>query len=361
MRVLPFFCVKEMNVKVSIVIPHYGDGQILHRCLQSLAGTAFRGFEVVVVDNGSNCGEAEFHAYPFPIVYHRSPENLGFAGGCNLGVRMARGELVVLLNNDTEVEPGWLEPLVELMDSDPRIAACQPRLLSMRRRGYLDYAGAMGGLMDLFGYTFAIGRVFDVTEPDEGQYSGRYRIFWASGTASVWRRRLFLEAGGLDEDFFAHMEEVDLNWRLQLLGYRICSTASSRVHHFSGYTLGPETLRKMYLNHRNNLAMMLKNSSGAALLWQFPAREALELVTALQALLTLNWKRFLAVLWAQVYLLLHAGAIWRKHLAVQKLRQLGDSKVFQNLYRGSVVWQYYVRRRKRVSEFLQLERCNESS
>ena len=345
--------------RVSVIIPHFGECAVLHQCLRALERTTYPHFEVVVVDNGSPCSGESLKHYNLDLVYHRNPTNLGFAGGCNVGVRLARGQYVVLLNNDTVVDPGWLAPLVSTMEEHPDLAACQPRLLSLVHPDCLDYAGGMGGLMDIFGYPFAIGRIFGTVQPEKGRYSGTFRIFWASGTASIWRRDLYLDAGGLDEDFFAHMEEIDLNWRLQLLGYRICAVSASRVYHYSGYTLGHHRWRKMYLNHRNNLVMLLKNYSGCALLWLFPLRLMLEAVTALQAAVSLNGKRLLAVALAQLYLWTHWAAIWRKRKQVQSRRKVGDREIFRLLYRGSVVWQYYIRRRRDVQAFLRLRPCNE--
>ncbi len=345
---------EEKYPLVSIVIPHFGPSEILHSCLKSVAKSTFSDFEIVLVDNGSDFDESFLAEIASGYQYIKNAENLGFAGGCNMGIRAAKGKYVLLLNNDTTVEPGWLEPLVNAMEKDETVAACQPKLLSSRFAGKLDYAGAMGGLIDIFGYPFAIGRVFETTETDAGQYRGVYRIFWASGTASIWRKSLFDQTGYLDEDFFAHMEEIDLNWRCQLRGYKVLAISDSVVHHYSGYSLGHETWKKMYLNHRNNLIMLLKNLASFSLLWIFPARLLLELSTVLFALFTLNWRRVGAVITAFFYLIFHIPSVWRKRRTVQKNRIVPDREIFDRMYKGSVVWQSFFRRRHDVNMFLEI-------
>jgi len=295
-----------------------------------------------VVDNGSNLSEGEVKHLINDCVILRNPCNLGFAGGCNVGLRYSDAPYVVLLNNDTQVTRGWLSRLVEVMEEDRRIGVCQPKLLSLRYPGHFDYAGGMGGLIDLLGYPFAIGRLFKKLEPDRGQYDGRYDIFWASGTACMIRRSVLDEVGLLDEEFFAHMEEIDLNWRMQLAGYRVVSTSESVVYHQSGWTLAHESFRKIYLNHRNNWVMLLKNYQAANLLWIVPWRLLLDVLTIGASLLMGQWKRAWAVLRAFFYILTHLGPIVRKRLATQKLRRVSDSLLTRRMYRGSVVLQHFV-------------------
>lgn len=322
-------------------------------CLASLRKSRYGNIEIIVVDNGSELSGEELGSQ---IKYLRNPSNLGYAGGCNAGIRLAEGEYLLFLNNDTVVEEAWIEPLVELMEKDPAIAACQPRLLSMRNEGKLDYAGAMGGLIDIFGYPFAIGRVFEYLEDDSGNYPGNYRVFWASGTASIWRRSVFEKVGGFDEDFFAHMEEIDLCWRAQLAGFSICSNGDSRVYHYSGFSLGHETWKKMYLNHRNNLVMLLKNYQLTTLCWVFPFRLALEFLTFLASLATLNWKRTFAILGAQLFIFGKFRQIMRKRKKVQSMRSISDKQLFHHMFKGSVIWHYVVHRHRRVTQFLEPKR-----
>lgn len=339
---------------VSIIIPHIGPWEILSSCLQSLSKSSYPNLEVFIVNNGQDISPDLMKKIELKIIYIKNRKNLGFAGGCNVGIKAANGAYIVLLNNDTTVEIDWLEPLVKVMESDSKIAACQPRLLSSRYEGKLDYAGAMGGLIDIFGFPFAIGRIFKVTEPDDNRYSGQYNIFWASGTASIWRRSIFEEIGYLDEDFFAHMEEIDLNWRCHLTGYKVCSVSGSRVYHYSGYSLDAKNWQKMYLNHRNNLVMLIKNYETKSLLWLLPLRLLFEMFAAGVSFFSLNWKRLFAVFLSLLYVVFHLIPIWKKHISIQELRNVEDRHIFDRMYRGSVVWQYYILRNFSVSQFMEI-------
>ena len=241
------------------------------------------------------------------------------------------------------------------MELDSSIAVCQPKLLSSRFKGKLDYAGAMGGLIDIFGYPFAIGRIFNTIEPDRQKYLGNYEIFWASGTASIWRKSVFEKVGYLDEDFFAHMEEIDLNWRCLLHGYKIRSTSNSKVFHYSGFSLGHDTWKKMYLNHRNNLVMLLKNLGGKKLIWVFPIRLSMEYFTAIIAIFKLDWRRFFAVILSQLFILVNLISIIRKRKIVQSKRTESDTKIFERMFHGSIVWHYFLRRHTTVDQFMEIK------
>lgn len=340
---------------VSIIIPHIGSTGILTDCLRSVSQTTYPSYDIVVVDNSLELQPETLPGYGTNLKCIHNSKNLGFAGGCNVGIKAAQGEYVVILNNDTVVDSGWLEPLIETMEKDHKVAACQSRLLSKTSKGKLDYAGAMGGLIDIFGYPFALGRLFDTLENNESTYPGKYDIFWASGTAAIWRKSAITEVGLFDEDFFAHMEEIDLSWRLHLRGYGLQSSTDSKVYHFSGYSLGHDHWRKMYLNHRNSLVMLLKNYQLKSLLWIYPVRLVLEFVTAIASFLSFNWKRTFAVLLAQIYLIGHLVMIARKRGVVQKLRTKDDSYILKKMYFGSVVWQYYIRRKRKVTDFLKVK------
>jgi len=340
---------------VSIVIPHFGSSEILYTCLDSLTQSTYSLIEIVIVDNGSDIQKSLLNEYGLAFQYIKNEKNLGFAGGCNVGIRAAKGKYIVLLNNDTKVDPVWLEPLINILESNPTVAACQPLLLSSRFEGKMDYAGALGGLIDIFGYPFAIGRIFNTIEDDENYYSGKFKIFWASGTASIWRKSILSEVGYLDEDFFAHMEEIDLNWRCQLVGYKILSTSESKVYHYSGYSLGHDSWKKMYLNHRNNLVMMLKNYEGKTLLRILPIRLILEIATIVSSICSLNWRRFFAVLFAKAYVLFHLKSIWTKRKQIHSKRKLADREIFKNMFQGSIIWHYFILRHKKVREFMDIQ------
>ena len=336
---------------VSIIIPHYGDSQILYDCLDILnKNTFYKPFQVVIVDNGSDLDEDKARRLCSQIRIIKTEKNLGFAGGCNAGIKDSRGEYVVLLNNDTKVGVGWLRPLVEHAEKEPRVAAVQPKLTSLSLPGFYDYAGGCGGLLDIFGYPFAIGRLFESLEKDQNQYQGVSRIFWASGTACLLRRSILNEVGWLDELFFAHMEEIDLNWRFHLAGYDVHGITQSSVQHWGAKTLKATSWRKMYLNHRNNLMMLLKNLSLFNLIIIFPIRIFLELFTAIYFTLKGQWRRPAAVVAALGSLIVNSPYIFKQRKTTQRIRRISDRKLFANVYKGSIVWMHFIRRKTKVSQ-----------
>lgn len=335
---------------VSVVIPHFNGAEILDRCLTALQASSYPALEVLLVDNASHDGSAVAAAERFAsarLRLIRLPENRGFAGGCNAGVREARGRYIVLLNNDAVVSPRWLEPLVALAEQDERVAAVQPKVRSLDRPTHFDYAAAAGGLIDVLGFPFARGRMFYTCEADHGQYDAVREVFWASGTCCLLRRDAWQLVGGLDESFFAHMEEIDLNWRLHLAGLHVLFCPEAVVQHNAGTTLPPEHPRKIFLNHRNGLVMVLKNYAWPTLLWVMPARLGLELVAAVYFLFRgdLHQTRgILKALWTvgtQQRAEIRAG-----RRRAQAVRQMPDAQIMAHMYRGSVVWAYFVRGRK---------------
>jgi GT2 family glycosyltransferase len=219
-----------------------------------------QGVEICVADNASTDESVSYLQANFPnvrlIVFDK---NYGFAEGYNRALEQVEAEYVVLLNSDVEVTPHWLEPLVEYMDTHPEVAACQPKICSERNKEYFEYAGAAGGYLDKYGYPFCRGRIFDVVEKDEGQYDTVSSVFWATGAALLIRLKDYWEAGGLDGRFFAHMEEIDLCWRLRSRGRGIVCIPQSVVYHVGAATLKKENPRKTFLNFRNNLLMLYKN------------------------------------------------------------------------------------------------------
>ncbi len=332
---------------VSIIIPHFNGREILKNCLESLARTKYSHKEIIVVDNASTDGSVEEAQRFFPEIHVvRNRENRGYAGGCNSGLARAKGRYVVFLNNDTEVDPGWLSRLVAACEQDETIAAVQPKLLSLTDRTFFDYAGAAGGFLDIFGYPFARGRIFFTIEKDEGQYDQNADIFWACGTAMLVRKSVLDEVGAFDEDFFAHMEEIDLSWRFHLAGYRVVAVPQAVVFHSAGSTLKTDSPKKMYLNHRNSLVMLLKNYQLKNLLWIFPGRIFLELATLGYALAKMDWVRVKAVAAASMHVILHVRLILRRRKRTQSLRKILDAKIFTRLYRGSIVWEYFIRGRR---------------
>ena len=271
---------------VDIIIPHFNRRDMLERCLDSLAETHYPSMGIIVVDNdGTEAGLV------FLVKRYRSarllrlPQNRGYAGGCNEGLKHSTADYVVFMNDDTEHDPLWLERLVRAALEDERIAALQPKILSLKpyRQGkkVFDYAGAAGGMVDQLGYPWCLGRTFSAIEHDSGQYDVGQDLFWASGVAMFVKRAVAVELGGFDEDFFMQMEEIDLSWRMKLAGYRLCSVPSSVVLHEGGASLYAGSPEKIFFNHRNNMTMLLKNRSMASLMWVLPFRLLLEVAAAL--------------------------------------------------------------------------------
>ncbi|MDE2730894.1 MAG: glycosyltransferase family 2 protein [Bacteroidota bacterium] len=248
--------------RVTVIIVSWNALPIVRRCLPSVARTRWPSLELVLADNASTDGTAAWVQQQFPqIRLIRHPENWKFSRGNNEAIRQTEGDYIVLLNNDVEVPPDWLEPLVARAESNRRIAAVQPKILQFEQRQMFEYAGAAGGYLDRLGYPFARGRIFDSLESDTGQYDTSVDLDWASGAALLLRRSALAHAGLLDEQFEMHMEEIDLCWRLRTLGYRITIAPLSRVYHIGGASLDAQSPRKLYYNVRNSLVMLRKNLS----------------------------------------------------------------------------------------------------
>ena len=247
--------------KVSVVILNWNGVGMLQKFLPKVVEySANQGVEICVADNASTDESVSYLQTNFPNVrLILLDKNYGFAEGYNRALQQVEAEYVVLLNSDVEVTPHWLEPLVEYMDAHPEVAACQPKIRSERNKEYFEYAGAAGGYLDKYGYPFCRGRIFDVVEKDEGQYDTVSSVFWATGAALFIRLKDYWEAGGLDGRFFAHMEEIDLCWRLRSRGRGIVCIPQSVVYHVGAATLKKENPRKTFLNFRNNLLMLYKN------------------------------------------------------------------------------------------------------
>lgn len=269
--------------RVSVVIVTWNGRALLERFLPSVLETEYPEVEVVVADNASEDGTAEWLAEAHPeVVVVRHPGNWLFARGNNAAVVHTTGDLLCFLNNDVEVPPDWLAPLVRAFD-DRGVVAAQPKLLQHGDRQRFEYAGAAGGYLDALGYPFTRGRLFDTLEPDHGQYDDARDIFWATGAAFLVRRAAFVDAGGFDESFGMHMEEIDLCWRLQRAGGRIRVEPSAEVYHLGGASLPHGNPRKAYYNFRNGLVMLAKNLPPPERQRVLRARRALDAVAAFRA------------------------------------------------------------------------------
>lgn len=336
---------------VSIVIPHYNGIDLLSECLRSLKNCTYAPVEIIVVDNASTDGSADWVRTHYPTVKLVVCEkNRGYAGGCNRGAEVARGTYLLFLNNDTVHQRDWIGWLVQTLQSDTTIGAVQPKILNYFDRRRFDFAGGSGGAMDLLCFPFARGRLFLTLEEDRGQYDDEAQIFWASGTAFLIRRSLFLSAGGFDELFFAHQEEIDLQWRLQLMGYQIFVNPRSVIYHRNAATLSAASPRKKYLNHRNNLLMMLSNYSLPLATYLFPIRLALEGTAIFYAVFLRDFPHVWAILKSFFWIVTHPVTIVRKRRSVRTIRKVRDRDVLAAVYRRSIVLDYFLFGRRFYSE-----------
>lgn len=247
--------------RVAVIILNWNGEKLLREFLPSVVKNTDPGLgRVVVVDNASTDASVEVMKSEFPQVELVCfDQNYGFAGGYNRAIEQCSEEIVVLLNSDVEVAEGWLEPLVKVLDEAPEVVVVQPKIKSYRHKSHFEYAGACGGFIDYLGFPFCRGRILDVTEEDRGQYDNEAEVFWCSGAALCIRRQVYTEAGGLDERFFAHMEEIDLCWRIRNQGGIIKVCPQAVVYHLGGGSLPMNHPRKLFLNYRNNLLMLYKN------------------------------------------------------------------------------------------------------
>ncbi|MDP6339173.1 MAG: glycosyltransferase family 2 protein [Candidatus Marinimicrobia bacterium] len=341
------------NPLVSVIIPHWNGTEVLSECLESLVQTAYPNYEIIVVDNASTDGSPDWVSLNFPQVkLVKNDRNYGYAGGCNRGAGAADGEFVVFLNNDTVQDHHWLDGLVDFMNLNPNVAAVQPKILNFFEREKFDYAGGAGGWLDVLGFPFVRGRVFLEREADEGQYDKMRPIFWASGTAIMVRKYDFETAGGFDETFFAHQEEIDLCWRFHLMGREVWSSPGSVVFHKNAVTLPMFSRQKQYLNHRNSLLMVLSNYSLPLTLYLTPIRLALEFVALVYSLVRLDMNHFFGIIQSLLWIITHLHVVWKRRRRVKQVRQVKDKTVLRRLYWGSVVFDYYIRRKKRSAEIV---------
>jgi GT2 family glycosyltransferase len=334
--------------KIAVVILNWNGKRFLEQFLPSLALTTYRDHEIIVADNGSTDDSIAFLQNTYPSIRLICFEhNLGFAKGYNEALKLVESEYYVLLNSDVEVIPGWLEPMVNLLDNDSTIAACQPKILSYNNKHLFEYSGAAGGWLDKYGYPFAKGRIFDICEEDHGQYDQTEPIFWASGASLFIRSKVFHEMNGFDEYFFAHQEEIDLCWRIQLAGYKIYSCHTSTVFHIGGGTLPRGNSRKTYLNFRNNKIMLSKNIPFPKKLWVMSMRNILDAISAWKGLLTGDGGYFVAIVRAHV-----AFAKW--HLLYKKKSVFPASKkgTLAGYLKKNIAWQHFVGKKKSFSEIV---------
>jgi len=335
--------------KVSIVILNYNGRKYLELFLPSVLASTYANKEVIVADNGSSDDSILFLKENFPHVrIILLPLNIGFSKGYNTALKEVQSDYYVLLNSDVETSPGWIEPVIELMEKDKTIGACQPKILSYNDKHLFEYAGAAGGWMDCLGYPFARGRIFDVCETDRGQYNTIQPIFWASGAAMFVRASLYHKLSGLEEYFFAHMEEIDFCWRMQLEGYGIYVCPESVVYHVGGGTLPKGNERKVFLNFRNNLIMLAKNLPFGQAIWKIPFRFLLDAISAWKSLFAGEAIYFLAI--SEAHLAFVKWLLFKQNESVFPKKRKAN---LAGWYLHSVVWKHFVRGKKTFTEIVE--------
>lgn len=337
---------------VSVVILNWNGQQHLSNFLPSVKAHACADMELVVADNAStddSVGWLREHHPDVRII--QLEKNYGFAKGYNEALKQVQSNYYVLLNSDVEVTAGWLEPMLKLLESDERIGACQPKIKMYHDKSSFEYAGAAGGWLDSLGYPFARGRIFDFCEQDLGQYDDTAEVFWASGAALLVRADLYHRLGGLDEFFFAHQEEIDFCWRLQLAGYKVMVCPASVVFHVGGGTLPKGNEWKVFLNFRNNLIMLAKNLSWYQVLWKIPFRFLLDAISAWKSLFEGQGIYFKAIL--EAHLGFMGWVVFRHRRSVFPISKKGK---LRGWYRGCVVWDHFVRGRRYFSEIVRLKK-----
>lgn len=335
-------------MKVAVVILNWNGRKFLEKFLPSVVANNNSYSEIIVADNNSTDDSIAFLKQFYPqIKVIINSENGGFAKGYNDALKHVDAEYFVLLNSDVEVSPRWIDHVIRMMDQDKTIAACQPKIRYFDDKKMFEYAGAAGGFIDKYGYPFCRGRILDALEEDKGQYDDVREIFWATGACLFVRSACFNEVNGFDEDFFAHMEEIDLCWRLKNLGYKIMYCPSSVVYHVGGGTLNKTSPKKTYLNFRNNLILLCKNHPPQYFLVKLLFRMILDGVAGMKFLLSGQMNHFMAVLKA------HYGFYTTLGNTLEKRRKLKlDIKKYTTsaLYLHSIIADFYIRGKKRFSE-----------
>lgn len=331
--------------KVAVIILNWNGRQMLEKYLPSVCqNTPQEWARVVVADNGSTDDSIAFLKEKYPNVDLICFEkNYGFAEGYNKAIAAVEEEYVVLLNSDVETPKGWLTPMIDYLERHPNVAACQPKILAFNEKNKFEHAGAAGGFIDRYRFPYCRGRIFSSVEEDKGQYDDVTQIFWASGAALTIRKADYEGAGGLDATFFAHMEEIDLCWRLNSRGRKLVCVPQSVVYHLGGGTLNMNHPRKTYLNFRNNLLMIYKNENSENLKKVLFVRKILDNVAGLMFLIKGDVDNFKAVRKARKEFRLIKSQYFRKR--EENLKQQTVS-AFPFNYDGSIVFAYYAKGKK---------------
>jgi len=331
---------------VAVVILNWNGKDLMARFLPSIVKSQYNNLRLIVGDNASTDGSVEFLQNNYPeITVIQNDKNYGFAEGYNRVLEQVDATYYILLNSDVEVPENWIRPEIAAMEADERIAAAQPKIKWQKDKSKFEYAGAAGGFLDVNAFPFCRGRIFNVIETDLGQYNDNKEIFWASGAAFFIKRKQWRESGGLDADLFAHMEEIDLCWRLKNLGYKIVFCPGAEVYHVGGGTLGGENPYKLLLNFRNNLMIMQKNLPVFEAIIGITVRMFMDFIALIQFVYKGEFK--------------FAAAVNKAHYQfVKNIRKTGSKRADKQMaylkhtgvYRSSVVWSFFIKGLKHFSQ-----------
>jgi len=335
-------------MKLSIVILNWNGSHHLKRFLPALIRYSnYDWAEIIVADNHSEDDSSSCLQNDFPEVkFVQFNQNYGFAEGYNQALKYNSAEYILLLNSDVEVTENWLAPLIKMMDSHPLIGSCQPKILSLNQPDIFEYAGASGGFIDKLGYPFCRGRIIDAREHDLGQYNTPISVFWTSGAAMMIRGKIWHQLGGFDADFWAHMEEIDLCWRMKNQGYKVVVNPESTVFHLGGGTLAYGSPQKIYLNFRNNLFLLYKNLPQGELFKTLLIRMILDGVAALQFLVTGQFKAFAGVLTSHLDFYKSLNKLRTKRAGLlEKTLTIKHSEI----YNGSIIFDFFIARKRKFS------------
>lgn len=332
----------------AVVILSYNGTKWHELFLPKIVEQAAAGYEVILVDNASTDDTYEYVSTNFPTVkIIRIAINRGFAAGYYEGLKQIQAKYYILLSSDFEVTDDWFQPLHAAMERHPDMAACQPKIRYWREREMFEYAGAGGAFMDKYGYMFCRGRIFFDIEQDHGQYNDDIEVFWASGGCLVVRAELYHKVGGLDADLYAHMEEIDVCWRLKNAGYRIGYIGSSTVYHVGGSVISYGSPQKLYYNFRNNLILLIKNEKGSKLIWLFPLRLLLDGAAGARLFFKGEFKEVYTIIKAHFHVY---GSIGKWLARRRESKKLITTRNEEGIYPRSIVLDYFFGKKKRFSD-----------
>ena len=335
-----------MKPSVAVVILNWNGKAYLKQFLPGILLSEYDNLQIIVGDNASTDDSVPFLQENFPTVkIIQNDINYGFAGGYNKVLERVEADYFILLNSDVEVIPNWIQPVIDLMESDVQIAAAQPKIKWQLDKTQFEYAGAAGGYLDIYAFPFCRGRLFNVYEHDNGQYNQQKEVFWASGAAFFIKSKCWKEAGGLDADLFAHMEEIDLCWRLKNLNYKVVYCPDAEVYHVGGGTLQTENPFKTYLNFRNNLIIMQKNLPAGDAVFRIFIRMCIDFIAWWHFLLSGKPKFTMAVSKGHWHFLKSLSKTNKKRKSFQK-----PYSTHTGVFNNSVVWAFFIKKIKHFSE-----------